>query len=59
MKSKKTELNNDLTNLKFSDVDIISVLELKQEIKKVMIELEEISQKKKINYEKLKEVVRL
>lgn len=49
----------ELVNQKFSNATIISDRDLKEVAKKVAIELEEISKKKHVDYEKLKAVVKL
>ena len=53
------EPKNQLVNLKFSNTIIISGEELKKEVKKITVELEEITKKKHVDYEKLKAVVKL
>ena len=57
----KTEENAtvELVNLKFSMTANISKSELENEVKKIKAELEEITKKKQVDYEKLKAVVKL
>ena len=55
----EVEPKYELVNLKFSDTIIISDEELKKEVQKVTVELEEITKKKQVDYEKLKAVVKL
>ena len=57
----KTEENAtvELVNLKFSMTANISKSELENEVKKIKAELEEITKKKQVDYEKLKAIVKL
>ncbi len=49
----------ELVSLKFSKATIINDHDLREEAKKVAAELEVISKKKLVDYEKLKAVVKL
>jgi hypothetical protein len=50
---------SELATQKFSNAEIISDKDLKEVAKRVAVELEEITRKKQVDYEKLKAVVKL
>lgn len=54
-----TKSKLELVSQKFSKAAIIQGKDLKEEVEKVALELEEISKKKRVDYEKLKAVVKL
>lgn len=55
----ETQSQQELVNLQFSNTIIIGNEALKTEAKKFTVELEAITKKKQVDYEKLKEVVML
>ena len=55
----KTVTTSESTGLKSNDVDLMSPSEFDRMVKDVNIQLKEISDRKKIDYEKLRVVIKL